>query len=105
MLRDESGLLIGYVDVADDVDLGGYVEHAQAARTREYRGSARRAFATRVHENDRRRLRPPGRFPDQYLRAAPPLGQPGPLDLTVPASGTVRSTCGMEMYAGTIVVR
>jgi plastocyanin domain-containing protein len=44
-------------------------------------------------------------FPEQELRADLPLGQPVPLDLTVPESGRVRFTCGMDMYEGAIVVR
>jgi plastocyanin domain-containing protein len=34
-----------------------------------------------------------------------PLDEPVAVDLTTPASGTVRFSCGMDMYDGAIVVQ
>lgn len=44
-------------------------------------------------------------IPSLGIRRQLPLGQAVPIDLTMPASGRVRLTCGMDMYEGAIVVR
>lgn len=43
-------------------------------------------------------------FPDQKIRKDLPLKQPVAVDITMPASGKVKFTCGMDMYSGAIVV-
>ena len=44
-------------------------------------------------------------FPDLDIRRDLPLDQPVAVDVTMPASGTVRFTCGMDMYQGQIVAQ
>lgn len=44
-------------------------------------------------------------FPDLDIRRDLPLDQPVAVDLTMPASGAVRFSCGMDMYRGSIVAR
>jgi plastocyanin domain-containing protein len=41
----------------------------------------------------------------QDIRRDLPLDEPVAVDLTTPASGTVRFSCGMDMYDGAIVVQ
>ena len=43
-------------------------------------------------------------FPEQKIRKDLPLNEPVAVDLTMPASGKVRFTCGMAMYEGAVVV-
>ncbi len=43
-------------------------------------------------------------FPEQKIRKDLPLKQPVAVDLTMPASGKVTFTCGMDMYKGAVVV-
>ena len=43
-------------------------------------------------------------FPDQKIRKDLPLNEPVAVDITMPASGKVRFTCGMDMYQGAVVV-
>lgn len=44
-------------------------------------------------------------FPDQNIRRDLPLNTAVEVPLTVPASGRVRFTCGMNMYQGAVVVQ
>lgn len=44
-------------------------------------------------------------FPDLNLRRDLPLDEAVAVDITVPASGRLRFTCGMDMYRGAVVVR
>lgn len=44
-------------------------------------------------------------FPTLDIRRDLPLNQPVAVDLTVPESGRVRFTCGMDMYDGALVVQ
>jgi plastocyanin domain-containing protein len=44
-------------------------------------------------------------FPTLDIRRDLPLDEPVAVDITVPASGQVRFTCGMDMYRGAVVVR
>ena len=44
-------------------------------------------------------------FTDQNIRRDLPLDEAVPVDITMPATGTVAFTCGMGMYRGAIVVR
>lgn len=44
-------------------------------------------------------------FPDLGIRRDLPLDEPVPVDLTMPASGRVRFTCGMDMFRGAVVAR
>ena len=44
-------------------------------------------------------------FPGLDIRRDLPLSTPVAVDLTMPASGRVRFTCGMDMYQGAVVVR
>lgn len=44
-------------------------------------------------------------FPDQNIRRDLPLNTAVEVPLTVPATGRVRFTCGMNMYQGAVVVR
>lgn len=44
-------------------------------------------------------------FPTMDIRRDLPLNQPVAVDLTVPAEGRVRFTCGMDMYDGALVVQ
>lgn len=43
-------------------------------------------------------------FPAQGIRKDLPLNQPVTVDITMPASGNVAFTCGMNMLRGSIVV-
>jgi plastocyanin domain-containing protein len=42
-------------------------------------------------------------FPTLNIKKDLPLNQPVPVDLTMPASGKVAFTCGMDMYRGAVV--
>lgn len=42
-------------------------------------------------------------IPDLDIRRDLPLNQAVAVDLTMPASGTLRFTCGMDMYEGSLV--
>jgi plastocyanin domain-containing protein len=44
-------------------------------------------------------------FPDLGIRRELPLDEAVAVDLTMPASGSVRFTCGMDMYQGSVVAR
>lgn len=44
-------------------------------------------------------------FPDLDIRRDLPLDEAVPVDITMPASGTIAFTCGMGMYRGAVVVR
>lgn len=44
-------------------------------------------------------------FPDQNIRRDLPLNRPVEVAVTVPASGRMRFTCGMNMYQGAVVVQ
>jgi plastocyanin domain-containing protein len=44
-------------------------------------------------------------IPALDVRRDLPLNQPVAVDLTMPAEGRLRFTCGMDMYDGTIVVQ
>ncbi|HEY8430901.1 MAG TPA: cupredoxin domain-containing protein [Sandaracinaceae bacterium] len=44
-------------------------------------------------------------FPELDIRRDLPLDEPVAVDLTMPASGRVRFTCGMDMYEGALVAR
>ncbi len=44
-------------------------------------------------------------FPDLNIRRDLPLDEAVAIDITMPASGRVRFTCGMDMYQGAVVVR
>ena len=44
-------------------------------------------------------------FPDLDIRRDLPLGEAVAVDITMPASGSVRFTCGMDMYQGSVVAR
>ena len=44
-------------------------------------------------------------FPDLNIRRDLPLDEPVAVDITMPASGSVRFTCGMDMFRGTVAVR
>jgi plastocyanin domain-containing protein len=44
-------------------------------------------------------------FPEMHIHRDLPLDEPVPVDITMPASGTVAFTCGMGMYRGALVVR
>lgn len=44
-------------------------------------------------------------FPDLDIRRDLPLGEPVAVDLTMPATGRVAFTCGMDMYRGAVVAR
>lgn len=43
-------------------------------------------------------------FPGQKLRKDLPLAQPVAVDLTMPTSGKLTFSCGMDMYQGAVVV-
>lgn len=43
-------------------------------------------------------------FPGQKLRKDLPLKQPVAVDLTMPTSGKLTFSCGMDMYQGAVVV-
>jgi plastocyanin domain-containing protein len=44
-------------------------------------------------------------FPALDIRRDLPLNQPVTIDVTMPASGSVSFTCGMDMYRGAVVVQ
>jgi plastocyanin domain-containing protein len=44
-------------------------------------------------------------FPDLHIRRDLPLDEPVPVDVTMPASGAIRFTCGMNMFQGSVVAR
>ncbi|UJR78632.1 cupredoxin domain-containing protein [Sandaracinus amylolyticus] len=44
-------------------------------------------------------------FPSLDIRRDLPLNEPVAVDLTMPAEGRVRFTCGMDMYDGTLVAQ
>jgi hypothetical protein len=44
-------------------------------------------------------------FPDLDIRRDLPLNEAVAVDLTMPASGSVRFTCGMDMYQGSLIAR
>src|SRR5687768_7714267 len=44
-------------------------------------------------------------FPDLDIRRDLPLNEPVAVDITMPASGRVAFTCGMDMYRGAVVAR
>lgn len=44
-------------------------------------------------------------FPSLDLRKDLPLNQAVPVDVTMPASGSLAFTCGMDMYRGSVVAR
>ncbi|AKF08800.1 cupredoxin domain-containing protein [Sandaracinus amylolyticus] len=44
-------------------------------------------------------------FPSLDIRRDLPLNEPVAVDLTMPADGRVRFTCGMDMYDGALVAR
>ncbi len=44
-------------------------------------------------------------FPDLNLRRDLPLDTPVAVDVTMPASGRLTFTCGMNMYVGAVVAR
>lgn len=44
-------------------------------------------------------------FPALGLRKDLPLNQPVGVDITMPASGSVAFTCGMNMYRGSVLVQ
>ncbi len=44
-------------------------------------------------------------FPTLNIRRDLPLNQPVEVPITVPASGAVHFTCGMNMYRGTVVAQ
>ena len=44
-------------------------------------------------------------FPSNNLRRDLPLNQPVEVPVTVPATGSLGFTCGMNMYQGTVVVQ
>ena len=44
-------------------------------------------------------------IPTLGIRRELPLNEPVAIDLTMPPSGRVRFTCGMDMYEGALVVR
>ena len=44
-------------------------------------------------------------FPDMNIRRDLPLDEAVPVEITMPASGSVAFTCGMGMYRGAVVVR
>lgn len=44
-------------------------------------------------------------FPALDIRRDLPLEEPVAVDLTMPASGALRFTCGMDMYEGSLVAR
>ncbi len=44
-------------------------------------------------------------FPDLGIRKDLPLDEAVPVDVAMPASGSVRFTCGMDMYQGSVVAR
>lgn len=44
-------------------------------------------------------------FPDLDIRRDLPLNEPVAIDVTMPASGSVRFTCGMDMWRGAVVAR
>ncbi len=44
-------------------------------------------------------------FPALNIRKDLPLNRPVTVDFTMPASGSVAFTCGMDMYRGSIVVK
>jgi plastocyanin domain-containing protein len=44
-------------------------------------------------------------FPSLDIRKDLPLNQPVSVDVTMPASGSIAFTCGMDMYRGSIVAR
>ena len=44
-------------------------------------------------------------FPEQNIRRDLPLNEAVPVDLTMPATGSVHFTCGMGMYQGSVVAR
>ncbi len=44
-------------------------------------------------------------FPELHIHRDLPLDEAVPVDVTMPASGTIAFTCGMGMYRGSVVVR
>ncbi|MBC7174161.1 MAG: cupredoxin domain-containing protein [Polyangiaceae bacterium] len=44
-------------------------------------------------------------FPGLGIRKDLPLDEEVPVDITMPPSGSVAFTCGMDMYRGSVVVR
>jgi plastocyanin domain-containing protein len=44
-------------------------------------------------------------FPALGIKKDLPLNQPVEVDVTMPASGSVSFTCGMDMYRGSIVAQ
>jgi len=44
-------------------------------------------------------------FPELQIRRDLPRDEPVAVDITVPASGRVGFTCGMDMYRGAVVVQ
>jgi plastocyanin domain-containing protein len=44
-------------------------------------------------------------FPTLNIRKDLPLNEAVPVDITMPASGEVTFTCGMDMYRGSVVVQ
>lgn len=42
-------------------------------------------------------------IPSEKIEKDLPLNQPVPIDVTMPASGKLAFTCGMDMYRGSIV--
>jgi plastocyanin domain-containing protein len=44
-------------------------------------------------------------FPSLNIKKDLPVGQEVPIDVTMPASGSLAFTCGMDMYKGSLLVK
>ncbi len=44
-------------------------------------------------------------FPTLDIRRDLPLNEPVPVDVTMPASGALAFTCGMDMYRGAVIAQ
>lgn len=44
-------------------------------------------------------------FPSLNIKKDLPVGQEVPVDVTMPASGSLAFTCGMDMYKGSLIVK
>ncbi len=93
----EPPLPAGATELSVSVDASGY----HPAETRAPAGKAVRLVFTRTtDEGCGQQLV----FPEQKIRKDLPLKQPVAVDITMPFSGRVSFTCGMDMYKGSVVV-
>lgn len=88
----------GRTDIQIKVDAAGY----HPAEARAPGGKPVRLVFTRTTDDDcgQELL-----VPSAKIKRDLPLNQPVPIDLTMPASGKLAFSCGMDMYRGSIIAQ